>query len=451
MLILVLMILFAMIAYLSKKGMTLSSPVMIIVYVYLLSYLGGYFFFDRDLADMPKFFSNNTSTSGQTVVELMGLLLAVILGAFLNLKLGGRHVIAKRMVFPNIALSKKMVYVPILSIILCIFGNGVEDVIYRRTYLVAAYPIVKVIGEVMIFPATALLGYYFYSTKGMFKYFSLFLFATIELMHLSLSTRIFAFTPILFTSGGLLTRNFKFARKMLILSVLAAPFLVMIPINLRGDTEQGLVPLFEKIENGGLVGDRFGFLNSMNNMFFGSFPLADYTLTHAPVDLDYVLVNLNPLPGFMTSWSSIHSRVNEAIPYSGVAEMIKYNYLLVLIIYLLIGFYVSKLETISKERNNVVLLISTYMLFSLFSILTTQYAFRSSMRAIYYLICIHISLVVLSRLRNRKRAFASLARRKANAEFRAEWGVLPRKKNSGSLRWTGRMLASDSNEGTGRS
>ncbi|MBY0578579.1 MAG: hypothetical protein K2P57_05990 [Burkholderiales bacterium] len=403
MLILELTLLFTMIHYLLGKGLTLFSPVMIIVYIYLLSYLGGYLFFDPSLTDAPRFFSMKSTSSDQTILELMALLLAIISGVFVNLKLSNGIHSTKQLELPKINLKKNLMVIPVISIVFYIVGNGANEILYRQVYIVAAFPTIKIIGGVMLIPGAAMLGYYFFSTKGVFKYLSLVLFLVIELLHLSLSTRMFAIAPILFALGGLLTHDSKAARRLLLVFILMTPFLVMMPIKLRGDVEQGLFPLLHKISNWDFDEKGLGPLASLNNLFFFSFPLADYTIRHAPVSLDYVLLNLNPLPGFMTTWASVHSRVNDAIPYSGIAEVVKYSFVLALSIYFMLGFYISRLEVVCRKRHNILLLIATYMFFALFSILTTQYAFRSSMRTIYYLILVHVLMLLISKFKRKPR------------------------------------------------
>lgn len=409
MLILELIILFAMIQYLLKKGLTPFSPVMIVVYIYLLSYLGGYLFFDAEFADVPKFFTKNTPTSYQTILELIALLLAVMSGAYISTQFRNKKYSMRVLSLPKINLKKQYILYPIISMIIYILGNGLSGVLYRQEYLIFDFLPLKIAGAAMMIPASAILGFYYFSSKSLFKYLALFIFVLIELLYLSLSTRMFAFAPILFALGGILTPKRKFAGWVIIMFLMLGPYLVMIPIKLRGDEEQGLIPLLFKIVNGELLTNDFGLLDSLNNLFFFSFPLTDYTINVAPVDLDYILLNLNPLPGFMTTWSSVDSRVNNAIPYSGIGEVIKYSFPLALLIYFILGFYISKLEIYCRKRQNILLMISTYMFFTFFSILSTQYAFRSAMRTIYYLVIIHILMLLFSMfIRKPKKAFPYL-------------------------------------------
>jgi len=396
-----LLVLVVIIIALLRRGLSLLSPVMIIVYVYLLAYLGGFYFYDPNALGVSAIFDTTTSTSYNALTMVVGLLIATTFGAHISLFLNKRIKLRSEQVLVVRRLDPRLIYIPIAASLLYFVGSGPIDVLYRETYFADAFHVPKLLGTAMLIPSAAILGYFFASQKGQLKTQALIIFVIVELLFLSLSTRLFALAPILFALGGVLAINSRQTQIRLAVAVLIAPFLLMIPIKLRSDHLQGLLPLISKTFTGDLFDEGFTLIDSMHNLFFFSFPLLDYTINYSQISLDYILVSLNPMPGVWTDWYSMIDGVNESTPYAGVGELINFSFTLAIAIYFVLGLYITSLETLCIKKKEKFLLVASYLFFLLFTVTSMQYTFRSASRYMYYLLAIQLMIYVYRKFKRR--------------------------------------------------
>jgi hypothetical protein len=302
----------------------------------------------------------------------------------------------------------------ILPIILIAIGAGIDNILLRTEYLIGEYHSLQVVGSILTLPIMVSMGYSLIKTNNLlFKLIILSYFILYALIFLSMSTRQFVIL-FLFVFLGMVIAGIK--RKTFILFLLIwllfLPLLLRIPLELREMPKQGLIPLYDNIQN--IYSNNLGNYYSSSvymglcNLTFGV-PLVAYIKDLAPIPNNYLYISINPMPSFLPmpgllAWSEISDqmRVSVYIPYNALGELINHGYLWLIMYYLLAGFSAAFIDVGARfyegTRSQYGYLIAAGV-FYLFAITSTQYNLRSSTRLIYYAILIAYSGDILGRLK----------------------------------------------------
>ena len=132
-----------------------------------------------------------------------------------------------------------------LPFFLIVVGKGPGSILSRSQYLVESHHYVLVVGDLLSMPAVLGLGFIAAATNRLrWRMLGLGFFAVYWLLFLSLSTRITAVIFMFFVLGlALGGARHRTLLSSLVLWVVALPFLLEVPLALRGMAQQGLVPL----------------------------------------------------------------------------------------------------------------------------------------------------------------------------------------------------------------
>jgi hypothetical protein len=142
----------------------------------------------------------------------------------------------------------------------------------------------------------------------------------------------------------------------------------------------------------------------VNNIFMSPAIAAVSIRSYVGNSFDYVLLGVNPIPGFLTKWESQRYMINNFTPFSAVGDLLRAGTWVGMCYFAIIGLYFAhidrRLTSVSKPS---VSLFALMALSFIFIILTLQYPLRSSTRMIYYMLSIEALTWSVNSLRHRKR------------------------------------------------
>lgn len=166
-----------------------------------------------------------------------------------------------------------------------------------------------------------------------------------------------------------------------------------------------LVIFFRSGSKHGLIGhisqlNQFDFFNIANffqsNIAASSFAITGFSGVIAnKIPFNYFFIEINPLPGGLTGWYEIaHTmRFNYYTPYTSIGELYNYSPLLLFLFFALLGFFTSNLVLFQSSdvylSKNLRYQVNVGSML-LFSLLSTQYNLRSSLRILYLAIILNI-------------------------------------------------------------
>jgi hypothetical protein len=378
--------------YLNRRfGISFLSPAMFFVVIHGLSMVGGYFFYDNNADGASVALEKDNSIYSGVVLNCLFLIISAFFGAFfvflknrkkykikINNNLGS---------FFNVK-NRHVLTVVVLGLLVFIFGNGFDEMFHRREYMVESNAIAKILGTMLTLAASFMLGLNF-QKLGVFRSCSLIL--LIVLIELSFSSRMSGVSMMLFGSGVVIYGN-SFKYKFLFFSsVFIAIVFIHVSLFMRGESEQGLVPLLIAIGGTGVRGvwSDFSISTVLNNLLLVNFAITSLTVTDANISLSYVVTALNPMPGFMTDWYSLDAGINKYTPYSSMGELLNFSFLFSVVFYFLLGMCYAYVDV--KSRKDFVFYgMIGWALMNISALDMLQYSTRSSMRFFYYFIILLI-------------------------------------------------------------
>jgi hypothetical protein len=382
-------------------------PLFILVNIVFIIFGGGfYIYFGDNVAD----FYNLELTESQLIKSMLYLLYLVCsfcLGVICFHSIFGiikNQTEKKETNFIEIVNKYYFIFVflSLCPIFLMILGGGFEEIFLRFEYISLKIPEFVNLGR-----NTAILGVIIcgilVSTNRRLKLLPFFIFMLYLILFFSYASRIFGMLPVFYLVGQLLfcfiveKRNRSIKYKFLLVFV-ALPFLLQVPLTLRNLMPQGLIPFISFINMNGIQDIIFSdeaLTDFFANLFF-SVPLTAYVIEHGKLQIDDLLLSLNPLLGSMIGWYDVYQkyRVSKYIPFNAPGELLNVNFFLAAIYYWLLGIYFSFLgSSIIKHIKKNQIIRSGLILTFAFSIIfiATQYNLRSVTRLIYY--CIFLQII----------------------------------------------------------
>ena len=253
------------------------------------------------------------------------------------------------------------------------------------SFLPSLYALAGVFGLLSIF----ILGFTYGSNRNAWKYIALFMFFIVFLAFFSKASRIFALAPTLFLLSSCWAEK-KFS-KGLLLSLVFLPFLLTLSLQLRGLYLQGFFPFIEYL----FTDVDFSYekvLKGIISNFSSTYFIFSETLNQAGwMQLNDMLVSLNPLPGSLVGWRDVfwRYRINVNVPYSTLGEVFAYSIFLGLGFCIFLGFLVAKINI--NIRSKTYLGVVQAILIFYVAILIPQYNLRSAARFLYLIIFLELA------------------------------------------------------------
>lgn len=167
----------------------------------------------------------------------------------------------------------------------------------------------------------------------------------------------------------------------------------------------GLIPYlkvtFEKPE----ILFKYTIMNIYYTFIFGFYATSETIHLYKNASISNLITTLSPLPGRMTNWYVIASklRINEIAPYTAIGELAKYPYFSVLY-YSLLGYYFAavdhfiKIQVLQKKYLWAVL---QFLVLVLYVVHSFEYNLRSSHRFIYYSMALYVFYLILKSLKTK--------------------------------------------------
>jgi len=372
------------------------SPVYVLMGAYLVILIGGTFLYNPAYggASVSLFMSEAESTA--MIAEVLWLLCVFGIGAAV-LKPARRqrgHEGIRRTMTADHRVRRLSDFravgallVAICSLLLVLAGAGWENVYSRAGYMTETNHIAKVIGYALLPVGVIALGAASTNRNGLFRCAAIALAMASLVLTLALNTRMFCLVPILFFGGAfMIQQNRKWLKVAVVVSIIAAPCLMTIPLAGRSLATQG-VSAFPDLVYELSQRDLETSVHEILNNVFVSAPITTQSI-RAKVNnnLDYIVVAVNPLPGFMTEWQSSQRKINRATPFNAVGDLLRGSVLIGMFYYALLGAYFARIDRQMKSTSRPPISLFALMALSyLFAIMTLQYPLRNCTRLLYYM------------------------------------------------------------------
>lgn len=409
-----------------RLPLLIFSPVYIVTFFYLLSAILGYMlyqYFEESGVGVGVALILTDDEFNKTLLGYLFIISIFLMGAIAYLQIftvNFRRILSSQFL-SNITENSKAnkpkvrssylltllgIVVVMTPMFLLIAGTGVEDLWLRNEYIVRADRFFKGAGAATAGIAIMAAGFLSTRVKMATRFVLLLIFFCYMLVFAALSSRQFALAPVLICLGALAgSFDSKNIKRMLLLSVLIAPYLMVVPLTLRNMPFQGFQPLLESIMGQGQIGwfdnvDTF-FLGFKN--FLSSFPLTGYSWFEPPFDMRYLWISINPAPSSIAGWYEVADDllITPVTMYNATGQLLNHGLDVAGIYYFVVGFYFCSLDVaIRKLISNKNYLIAMFFvaLPVLFALQSSQYSLRSATRLVYYMMLINVVLIVFSKL-----------------------------------------------------
>lgn len=287
------------------------------------------------------------------------------------------------------------------ALVLLVIGVGPENVLYRTVYLTGGGTVSKIAGSALTPVGVGLCGYIVLAFESKALRFG----ATIValgyfVLAFSLATRLMALIPVLFALGAFCAQPDSRATRVLFFgSLLVTPALVPIPLVLRDQGKQGLIPFISALSTGTALFKHRGLLRMVLGQALVSFPLTTFIAQRHPLGMSVLWTSLNPMPGHLTNWYQIIPQlmVNPWTPYNTIGMLMNYGAPIGGGFYLAVGFYLGHMDWKIRKNLRHGQVLRALLLFgfsALFLLLTMEYPLRSACRLIYYSIAFEIVIAL---------------------------------------------------------
>lgn len=367
------------------------SPVAWFIFVHSISITAGYFFYSGSGYGVSVVLDADSYFYSGVVIQCLLVVISFSVGSLLifyrNQKIefspDGFDIIKRLSSFDKSSLIGSV----FVSLFIFLVGNGIDGFLTRNEYMVESYAAMKILGTVLALAVSFVVGINFYKTG---QFFSWALIATVVLVELSYSSRMGMVSFVAFCVGLWISARNPLVKFLAISAALiVSPYLVHIALFMRGEFEQGLIPVVSHIITGDEIWTDFSLDTIANNTIFINFVITALTAKTSEINIDYILTSVNPLPGFMTDWYELEFGLNSATPYSSMGELLNFGFGFSLVFYALLGALYAKLDVLSRVNRFIFGVIGA-VLFNISTITMLQYPTRSSLRMIFYFMSIVI-------------------------------------------------------------
>lgn len=410
-------LLFAIFLIKRKRLVVLYSPVYLFLAYYLFIFIIGWFLSPLELGPggVSANIELNKNDSLLTLQYGLGICLSFSLGVLLNLYFMQSGFHKKLALFKRDSVSNQSLHISntvvvfifllcLLTILMVLMGVGMSNIWYREHYLPIEFRELKIVGIAFTPIAIISAGYIFLRIRKPTKFLVIIFISGFFLIYFSLASRWFSLIPILFMLGILMSRpSSSTIGWLVVLSAVLSFILLPIPLYLRSLETQGILPYVLALQNIAEI-INWSVIGRMTNNLFFSFSLTGYVAIYENIDLSYLFISLNPLPGSLISWYSAveHLRINQYTPFNLPGELLNQGFLVAAIFYFFLGVYFSRVDNkvayfLSKNKIILPALFVGVALF--FTVSSLQYNLRSGVRLLYYMAFIQFIIFIINELK----------------------------------------------------
>ena len=295
----------------------------------------------------------------------------------------------KSLVFNSDKISKIVLVLTIVCIILVWIDYG-SLLFYRIKYIPKESSIYKIIYQNLLIVSCLLSGVIYREKKAI----AILAFLVAMTIGIGIGSRAATIYLIVF---GFSYAFFLETNKAKLFYFIYIPFVVVffgynIALRLEA-TGHGLIPYLKVTFNKPEIIFKYVIMNIYYTFVFGFYATAETFKLYKNASISNLVTVLSPLPGRMTDWYVIASRlrINAIAPFTAIGEMARYP-IFSCFYYLLIGYYFSfidhfiKLQLLNKKYLWAIL---HFILLVLFIVHSFEYNLRSTNRFIYYSMAVY--------------------------------------------------------------
>jgi hypothetical protein len=185
------------------------------------------------------------------------------------------------------------------------------------------------------------------------------------------------------------------------------PFVVVFfgyNISLRLEANgHGLIPYLKVTFQKPEIIFKYIIMNIYYTFVFGFYATSETIFLYKQASIDNLITTLNPLPGRMTNWYAIASklRINRIAPFTAIGELAKYP-VFSIFYYIIIGYYFAAVDFFIKNQlvyKKYFWAIIQFLLLVLYVVHSFEYNLRSSHRFIYYSMALYGLYFILKNLK----------------------------------------------------
>ncbi len=150
---------------------------------------------------------------------------------------------------------------------------------------------------------------------------------------------------------------------------------------------------------------KYTIMNIYYTFIFGFYAASETIHLYKNASISNLVTTLNPLPGRMTNWYNIASklRINEIAPFTAIGELAKYP-IFSIFYYSLLGYYFAAVDYFIKNQllnKKYLWAVLQFLLLVLYVVHSFEYNLRSSHRFIYYSMAIYVLYFILKGLKTK--------------------------------------------------
>lgn len=150
---------------------------------------------------------------------------------------------------------------------------------------------------------------------------------------------------------------------------------------------------------------KYTIMNIYYTFIFGFYATSETIHLYKNASINNLVTTLNPLPGRMTNWYSIASklRINEIAPFTAIGELAKYP-IFSIFYYSLLGYYFAVVDYFIKNQllnKKYFWAVLQFLVLVLYVVHSFEYNLRSSHRFIYYSMAIYVLYFILKGLKTK--------------------------------------------------
>ena len=392
------------------KYFLLSPVYLYIIFSFLcivLSVLYYYYFDDKfslfELDNVSK--TNFLGIIKMYIIALISFILGVILYYDQSTKKTKKlfnNAFTDKLFF-NYSVSNKITYLAIVIFLIIVFlflityGKGI---FFREEYIPDRSNGLTTIIKILSFIESLILGFLYKKNKII----SLSLFVFFILITLGTGSRTVFLFFVLYTFLIFISNGNTFLNKVRFsIQIFFSLFLLAYIMQLRQLPEHGVIPYLKSIGSSSQDFYRSFFFNIYYSFIYGVF-VTIRTVEKAQLDWNMILVNLNPLPGFLAGWYDYSNdmRINIYAPYSLHGRVFRTGTIFTIIYFIFSGlifsYFEKKIRKLLTEGKRIYAFFLTIILV-LHIVYAFEYNIRSAIRYFYYAFFIVFMVYIFKQLK----------------------------------------------------
>jgi hypothetical protein len=305
--------------------------------------------------------------------------------------------------FFNYNVSNKITYLAIVIFLIIVFlflityGKGI---FFREEYIPDRSNGLTTIIKILSFIESLILGFLYKKNKII----SLSLFVFFILITLGTGSRTVFLFFVLYTFLIFISNGNTFLNKVRFsIQIFFSLFLLAYIMQLRQLPEHGVIPYLKSIGSSSQDFYRSFFFNIYYSFIYGVF-VTIRTVEKAQLDWNMILVNINPLPGFLAGWYDYSNdmRINIYAPYSLHGRVFRTGTIFTIIYFvfsgLIFSYFEKKIRKLLTEGKRIFAFFLTIILV-LHIVYAFEYNMRSAIRYFYYAFFIVFMVYIFKQLK----------------------------------------------------